>query len=104
VCSTTYRHYNDGTYSGSLQDTWVDFRTTTAQRGIYILEVRQTGNVDLLNGISIRALVDGSSSNDVAVYGIGSMWLWFPQPGSAAEFKEAYLDQIYAGQQLIISL
>jgi hypothetical protein len=104
VCSTTYRHHSDGSYNPADQDTWVNFCTTSAKRGIYVFEVRQTGNVDLLNGFSIRALVDGSNSNDIAIYGIGTMSLWFPNPGTTADFKVVYLDEIYSGQQLIISL
>jgi len=104
VCSQEYRHFSSGTYNPAWANTWVDFCTTTAKRGIYVLEVRQTGNVDLLNGFSVRALTDGSNTNDVAVFGIGTMSLWFPNPGSTADFKVVYLDQIYSGQQLIISL
>jgi hypothetical protein len=104
VCSQNYRQYQSGSYNFSWEDVWVSFCTTTAKRGTYVLEVRQSGNVNLLNAFSIRARINGSTSNTTAVYGLGSMSLWFPNPNSTAEFKVVKLDAVYAGQQLIISL
>ncbi|MCL1599602.1 MAG: hypothetical protein M3094_10480, partial [Actinomycetia bacterium] len=104
VCTETYYHEDHANYNSSDMDTWVDFCGTGAIQGVYVLEVRQTGNVDLLNAFSIRALVNGSTTNDVAVYGLGAMSLWNSQAGAGKQFKLVKLDDVYAGSRLVVQL
>ncbi len=109
VCGKTFFHEDSSNYHPSWKDSWTknnnnSFCTTTAIQGVYVLEVRQTGNVDLLNAFSLRALINNSLNNDVAVYGLGSMSLWMFEAGSAATFKAVKLDDVYAGSRLIVQL
>jgi len=104
VCSQTYYQEDHPSYSPALMDTWVSFCTDGAIQGVYVLEVRQTGNVDLLNAFSIRALVNGNVTNDVAVYGLGAMSLWNSQAGTGKQFKLVKLDDVYAGSRLVVQL
>lgn len=104
VCSRTFRREGQAGYNRRLMDTWVSLCTTTAQEGIYVLEVSVGNTVSILNAWSLRALVGGSVNNSVAVYGLGAMSIWTPEAGSNPRFKIVRIDDIYAGQELIISL
>ncbi len=104
-CDDTYREETHGSYNSSWEDTWVSACTiSNAQQGIYVIEVTQSGDVDILNAFSFRALVDGSASNSVAIYGLGAMSLWNSEAGSAAQFKVVKLDDVYAGSRLVVQL
>ncbi len=104
VCKRTYYHEDNSKYKAKKKDKWVTFCKDTAIQGVYVLAVRQTGNVDLLNAFSIRALINGKKSNDVSVYGLGSMSLWMSEAGSSAQFKAVKLDDAYAGARLVVQL
>ncbi|HHC08094.1 MAG TPA: hypothetical protein ENK55_05205 [Actinobacteria bacterium] len=104
VCSRTFRREGQAGYDPADMDEWVSLCTTTGIEGIYVLSVQVTGDVSILNAWSLRALSNGSVNNDVAVYGLGSMSLWTPEAGSAPQFKLVKIDEIYAGQELVISL
>jgi len=104
VCTQTYYQEDHRRYNASNMDTWVSFCEDTAIQGIYVLEVRQTGNVDLLNAFSLRAEVDDNLDNGVAVYGLGAMSLWNSQAGAGTQFKVVRLDDVYAGSRLVIQL
>jgi hypothetical protein len=108
VCDRTYYYETHSNYDPSGKDSWTvsgdSYCADTAIQGIYVLEVTQTGDVDILNAFSLRALIGGSTSNDVAVYGLGSMSLWMFEAGSSARFKAVKLDDVYAGSRLIVQL
>jgi hypothetical protein len=105
ICEETFFADTSGSYDSTTEDDWITIcGAQTAKRGIYVLEVEQIGDVDILNGFSLRAEVNGNRNNDVSVYGIGAMSLWTPQANSTPTFKLVRLDEIYRGTQLIISL
>ena len=111
VCSKTF-HYETNT--GLLnQWTTLDNCPVLAEIGVYVLEVdihEQTpnpgpsGNNRPVSAFAIRALSDGDPDNDLAVFGLGSMSLWMPKPGTNPVFKIVKLEEFYAGTELILSL
>jgi len=111
VCSTTFT-YN--TNSGQLNQ-WDTLSgcPVTAQLGIYVLEVDMieqipnpgpSGRNRSVSAFAIRALTNGATNNDTAVFGLGSMSLWMPKPGTNPVFKIVKLEEFYAGTELILSL
>jgi hypothetical protein len=108
VCSRTFVRNGQGGYDPALAETWVSLCSDNAISGTYVLQVavhRQPGDeLAILNAWSLRALLDGSPNNAVQVYGLGSMSLWTPNPGSNPTFKIARVDEVYAGKELVITL
>jgi hypothetical protein len=111
VCSRTFT-YN--TNAGALNQ-WDPLNgcPTVAQLGIYVLEVdiiEQTPNPGPsgwnrpVSAFAIRARTNGNVSNDTAVFGLGSMSLWMPKPGTNPLFKIVKLEEFYANTQLTLSL
>lgn len=108
-CSHTYRHEGQPGYDGSLEDQWVSVCSTTSVAGIYVMAIDVTGFSGDVNGYSIQALVNGSSSNNVAVYGLGAMSIWNTgggwQPGgTVATFDLMEVTHAYAGEQIVVGL
>lgn len=111
VCSKTFHYETD---SGKLNkwDT-LDGCPVVAELGIYVLEVDiveqlpnpgPSGNNKPVSAFAIRALAGGDPDNDLAVFGLGSMSLWMPKPGTNPVFKIVKLEEFYAGTELILSL
>lgn len=91
ICSRTYIN-DDG------NDAWTTVcQFTPLAQGIHVLEVSVDGNDTAINGFSLG--VDRASS----VYGLGFMSLWMRDAGSSPTLQIVYLDQIYAGTQLIVN-
>jgi hypothetical protein len=104
-CDDTYRHEDSPTYNSAWANAWVPTCTINgADEGIYVLEVTQTGDVDIINAFSFRALDGTQVNNGVAIYGLGSMSLWMSEAGSSAQFKAVKLADVYADARLIIEL
>ena len=122
-CNDTFRGASDyysqahSSFDPALVDTWVNVCTiNNATSGIYVIEVSSdygsSDGTNMINGFSIRGSSSGgagaggaiSSTNDLQVYGLGTMSLWQFDTGSNPVFKVARLDEIYAGSSLIISL
>lgn len=111
VCATTFT-YNTNVAALNQWDT-LGGCPITAQLGIYVLEVdiiEQTpnpgpsGNNRPVSAFAIRAVTNGNVNNDTAVFGLGSMSLWMPKPGTNPVFKIVKLEEYYAGTELILSL
>lgn len=110
-CSRTYHHEFDpgGGWDSAFEDSWTSVCSTTAAAGIYVMTIDVTGFSGDLNGYSIRALVNGSAANNVAVYGLGAMSIWNTgggwQPGGTiADFDLMEVTEAYAGEQIIVGL
>lgn len=122
-CNDTFRGASDryrrahSSFNFAWVDTWVNVCTiSNATSGIYVIEVSSdygsNDGTDMINGFSIRGSRNGgtgssgavTSTNDLQVYGLGTMSLWQFDTGSNPVFKIARLDDIYAGSSLIISL
>ena len=122
-CNDTFRGASDfyssahGSFNPAWVDTWVNVCTiSNATSGIYVIEVSSdygsSDGTNMINGFSIRGSTSGgagaggavSSTNDLQVYGLGTMSLWQFDTGSNPVFKVARLDEIYAGSSLVISL
>jgi hypothetical protein len=110
LCSEDYHgmvsQWNPGSqYESGAENDWDTLCSiSNAAAGIYVVEVSISGSSDVINGFSMRSLVNGSTSNDSEVYGLGAMSLWQFDTGSNPQFKIARLDEVYAGAELIISL
>jgi len=105
ICSKTFRREGQAGYDPSDMDSWVSLCSTTVSEGMYVMSVKVTGTVSILNAWSLRALSNGNYDNQVAVYGLGAMSLWTPEANPPAPtFKLVKIDEIYAGQEMIISL
>jgi|AMFO01.1.fsa_nt_gi Flp pilus assembly protein TadG len=113
VCSSTFHYVANG--ASSYRWDTLGGCPVTAQQGLYVLEVEnplytwsnawyEEYEDVTINAFSLRALVDGSTSNDVAVYGLGSMSIWTFEQGSHPTFKIVKLPQEYAGQRLLLRL
>ena len=110
-CVKTYHNELDpgGGWDSGLEDTWDTVCTTAANAGIYVMSVDVRGFSGDLNGYAVRALVGGSASNSVAVYGLGAMSIWNTgggwQPGgTVADFDLMEVTEAYAGEQIIVGL
>ncbi len=122
-CDDTYRGRSDSAgqenaaYNSAWEDTWVNLCSfTPGGSGTYIIEVSSdygaSDGTDMINGFSLRGSTNGgsgsggavASTNDLQVYGLGSMSLWQFDTGSNPVFKVARVDDVYAGSSLIISL
>lgn len=104
-CDDTYLHENSPTYNGAWANAWAPACSIPgADEGVYVIEVTQSGDVDILNAFSFRALTNGNVDNGVAIYGLGSMSLWMSEAGSSAQFKAVKLADVYADARLIIEL
>ena len=105
LCDMHFRNRNNAAYDPATSDAWVNLCSpVSAKRGIYVIEVSVTGDVDLLNAFSLRARMNGSANANVALYGIGAMSLWTPESNSSPTFKLVRIDPVYKGTQLIIEL
>jgi len=109
VCSRTWVAQGSSGYNWRWRDQWRAVCSATAQRGIYVMAISVTGWSGNLNGFSVRARVNGSSNNNVAVYGMQAMSIWNTgggwQPGgTVANFKLVDIVPTYAGEQVIIGL
>ncbi|MCP3999168.1 MAG: pilus assembly protein [bacterium] len=105
LCSGDYHGRGDSLYESAAENAWDTICTIpNAAAGIYVVEVSTSGNTNVINGFSMRTLVDGVSHNDSQVYGLGAMSLWQFDTGSNPVFKIARLDEVYAGSELIINL
>lgn len=105
ICEEHFYNRNNGNYDAATSNEWVNIcGPQSAKRGLYVIEISVTGNVDLLNAFSIKARVDGRSDGNVSIYGIGAMSLWTPESNSSPKFQLVRLDPIYAGTQLVIQL
>ena len=111
LCSTTFT-YNTNDTAVNQWDT-LGGCPVTAQVGIYVLEVdilEQTPNPAgnganiPVSAFAIRSVIDGNLDNDTAVFGLGSMSLWMPKPGTNPVFKIVKLEEYYAGTELVLSL
>ncbi|MCP3974672.1 MAG: hypothetical protein GY720_09285 [bacterium] len=111
VCSRTFTYNTD---AGDLNN-WDPLNgcPTVAQLGIYVLEVdiiEQTPNPGPsgwnrpVSAFAIRSKINGNVNNDTAVFGLGSMSLWMPKPGTNPVFKIVKLEEFYANTQLTLSL
>lgn len=108
-CSHTYRHEFRPGYNSSLQDHWTSVCSTTSTAGIYVMAVDVRGFSGDLNSYAVHAKVNGSISNNVAVYGIGAMSIWNTgggwQPGgTVANFDLMEVTDAYAGEQIVVGL
>ena len=101
-CSQTFTEQGAPPSAG-IQE-WVSLCTVTAVEGIYVLTVAVDGDDRGITDFSFRARYNGSLSNSIAVYGLGSMSLDMNEGAVAPNFKIVKLEEIYAGTQLIISL
>ncbi|NND01632.1 MAG: hypothetical protein HKN91_02495 [Acidimicrobiia bacterium] len=111
VCSDTF-HYETNAAQLNQWDTLTGC-PVLAELGIYVLEVDikeqlpnpgPSGNNRPVSAFAIRALSGGNPDNDLAVFGLGSMSLWMPKPGTNPVFKIVKLEEFYAGTELILSL
>lgn len=108
-CSQTYHHEFQPGWDPALEDAWTSVCTTAANPGIYVMSVDVRGFSGDLNSYAARALVNGSPSNSVAVYGLGAMSIWNTgrgwQPGgTVADFDLMEVTPAYAGEQIIVGL
>jgi hypothetical protein len=108
-CSHTYVHEFNYGWSSLYEDRWTSVCTTTSTAGIYVMALHVDGNSGDLNSYAVRALVNGSVSNNVAVYGIGAMSIWNTgggwQPGgTVANFDLMEVTDAYAGEQIVVGL
>ena len=105
LCTKSYHGLGHTLYEVVAENAWdtICSRPGVAA-GIYVIEVSTTGNTNVINGFSMRSVVDGNSHNDSQIYGLGAMSLWQFDTGSNPVFKIARLDEVYAGSELIINL
>jgi len=105
LCSKSYKSDGASGYNPSDENRWDTICTiSSAQAGYYVVEVSVSGYTNVINGYSLRGLVNGSANNDLQIYGLGAMSLWQFDTGSNPIFKIVRVDDIYAGQELMISL
>ncbi|MCP4304650.1 MAG: hypothetical protein GY788_07205 [bacterium] len=105
LCTKSYHGLGDTLYEAAAENAWDTIcARPNVGAGIYVVEVSTTGNTNVINGFSMRNVVDGNSHNDSQIYGLGAMSLWQFDTGSNPVFKIARLDEVYAGSELIISL
>ncbi|MDJ0962541.1 MAG: pilus assembly protein TadG-related protein [Acidimicrobiia bacterium] len=100
-CSRTY--VEQGSTGNTIRQ-WTSVCTTTADSGIYVVSVSIDGDDRAISDFAFRALIDGNPDNNVAVYGLGAMSVDMVEAAVAPNFKLVRVDEVYAGQQLIISL
>ncbi|NND01633.1 MAG: hypothetical protein HKN91_02500 [Acidimicrobiia bacterium] len=109
VCADTFYYETDT----SIINQWESLSgcsVANAELGIYVLEVDIIENgpatIDnrAISAFAIRSKIDGSTSNNTAVFGLGSMSLWMPNSGSNPQFKLVKLEPFYAGTELILNL
>jgi hypothetical protein len=88
--------------SGADTQVWVHLCQVNAVKGTYVVKV----NIDGGNGsnqFTLRGTTSAGLGSDVAVYGLGAMSLWSDEADTTAIFKIARVDEIYAGNPLVIS-
>lgn len=108
VCSATYFYETNAAFLNRWEP--LAGCPVTAELGVYVLEVdiieNGSANWDntAITAFAIRSLTNGNTSNDTAVFGLGSMSLWMPNSGSNPQFKIVKLEPFYAGTELILNL
>lgn len=100
-CARTYVEQDSG---GNTIQQWTPVCNVSADSGIYVLSVSIDGDDRAISDFSIRVAVNGSYTENVAVFGLGAMSVDMVEAAVAPSFKLVRVDEIYAGQQLIISL
>jgi hypothetical protein len=110
-CSTTFHHEFDpgGGWNAAWEDSWTGVCSTTSDAGIYVMTLDVRGFSGDLNSYAVRAVVNGSVSNNVATFGMGAMSIWNTgggwQPGgTVADFDLMEVTPAYAGEQIIVGL
>jgi hypothetical protein len=83
---------------------WTSICSVTATSGIYVLSVSIDGDDRAISDFAFRVAMDGNYDNDSAVFGLGAMSVDMIEAAVAPNFKLVRVDEVYAGQQLIISL
>ena len=89
------------TSAPTIQD-WVTICQDAAIEGIYVVKVDINGG-NGNNSFTLRGITAGGYGSDVAVYGLGAMSIWSNEEDTSAVFKVARVDEIYAGNPLVVS-
>jgi hypothetical protein len=100
-CARTYVEQGS---SGDTIRQWTPVCSTTAVSGIYVISVSIGGSDRAISDFALRVAMDNNYDNGVAVFGLGAMSVDMVEAAVAPNFKLVRVDEIYAGQQLIISL
>ena len=104
ICRDDYHALGSPGYDPSEAQVWDTLCTTTAVEGTYVLELSVSGDTYSNNKFSLRSRINGSTANNVEMWGFGALSLAMHDPNTSPVFKIVRLDPIYAGTSLVVAL